>query len=193
MGFPVSLNKLDAYSFIGIFFLLFIGIPIGVGLLIYFVPQKLGFPKTGKYLTILFALFVVTVFLMNVFEDRLFTKNDARKLVEEQEIQLTEKFELLENESVWVPGNSYHTFTLRISENDKFSAIEKITNSPGYKIYGEPADEFITKGIMKQNYETEEGYVREFPRLNGKGIVPSFRRITIDKKENKLVFEEVAE
>ena len=44
-----------------------------------------------------------------------------------------------------------------------------------------------------QNYENKFGYIREYFKPNGKGFAPTFRRIIIDKKENKLTFEDIDE
>jgi hypothetical protein len=114
---------LDSILFIGLLILAFIGTPIGLGFLFYFVPKRLGYPKTAKYLTIAYGLFVLTIGLYLAFEDQLFTKNNAKELVEEQEIKLTDDFELLKNVSMSAIGEYYHTFTLRISERDKQNAI----------------------------------------------------------------------
>ena len=103
---------MDAFLLILLFILVFVGLPIGLVCLFYFVPKKLGYPKTGKYLTIIFGLLVLTLVLWTVFEDYLFTKGNAKELVEEQQILLAEKFELKENKSMSAIGDYYHTFTL---------------------------------------------------------------------------------
>lgn len=124
---------MDAILLIGLLILVFIGIPIGIGLLLYFVPKRLGYPKTAKYLTIGYGLLVLTMAFFIVFEDQLFTKNNAKDLVEEQGIELLDDFELTHNESMSAIGDYYHTFTLKISERDKQDAILKIKNSDNFK------------------------------------------------------------
>jgi hypothetical protein len=69
---------MDKFLFIAPLILVFVGVPIGLGLLFYFVPKKLGYPQTAKYLTIFYGLFVLVISFLLVFEDQLFTKNDAK-------------------------------------------------------------------------------------------------------------------
>jgi len=191
---------MDTFLLIGLFILVFVGLPVGLGLIIYFVPRKLGYPKTSKYLTIVYSLFILIVILFSIFQDQLFTRNDARKLVEEQEILLSDKFELESNESMSAIGDYYHTFTLKISEQDKSINISQIRNSTNFKKLGEPTVNFQSVSIDRyygpkqiQNYETESGYVREYFETNGQGYSPTFRRITIEKKGNTLIFEDIDE
>jgi hypothetical protein len=190
---------LDSILFIGL--LILAGLPIGLGLLFYFVPKKLGYPKTGKYLTIIFGLFVLTIVLWTVFEDDLFTKSNAKELVEEQQILLKDKFELKENKSMSAIGDYYHTFTLKISERDKQNAILKIKNDNNFKtensliknlLYQEQDRYFGSK--ITQNYETKNSYVTEYFKPSGqKGYAPTFRRVSISKIENELKFEDIDE
>jgi hypothetical protein len=193
---------LDAYLYIGLLVLVFVGIPIGLGLLFYFVPKKLGYPKTAKYLTIAYGLFILAIGLFIAFEDKLFTKNNAKELVEEQDIKLTDEFELLKNESMSAIGDYYHTFTLKISERNKQDAISKIKSADNFKadngsietlMYQAAPDRYFGKKVT-QNYETENSYVREYFEPSGhKGYAPTFRRISISKADNELTFEDIDE
>jgi hypothetical protein len=193
---------LDSILFIGLLILVFIGIPTGLGLLFYFVPKKLGYPKTAKYLTIAYGLFVLTIGLYIAFEDQLFTKSNAKELVEEQEIKLTDDFELLKNESMSAIGDYYHTFTLRVSERDKQNAITKIKSADNFKtsngsietlMYHPAPDRYFGKKVI-QNYETENSFVREYFEPSGReGYAPTFRRISISKTDNELTFEDINE
>ena len=180
---------------------MFIGIPIGLGLLFYFIPKKLGYPKTAKYLTIAYGLFVLTVGLYLVYEDQLFTKNNAKELVERQDIKLTDDFKLLKNESMSAIGDYYHTFTLKISERDKQNAITKIKSAEDFKtnngsietlIY-QASDRYFGEKVV-QNYETENSFVREYFEPSGReGYAPTFRRISINKADSELTFEDIDE
>ena len=193
---------MDAFLLIGLFILVFIGIPIGIGLLFYLIPKKLGYPKTAKYLTISYGLIVLAIGLFIAFEDQLFTKNNAKELVEEQEFKLQDEFELLNNESMFAIGDYYHTFTIKISDRDKQDAITKIKSSDNYKtdngsietmLYQQAPDRYFGKKIT-QNYETENTYVREYFEPSGrKGYAPTFRRISISKTNNELTFEDIDE
>lgn len=181
--------------------LVFIGIPIGLGLLFYFVPKKLGYPKTAKYLTIIYGLIVLATTLFIAFKDQLFTKNDAKKLVAEQNILLRDKFEFLNNSSSSAIGDYYHTFTLEISENDKQQAIRTITSSKNFKTDKKFIDSLLYLRMNRyfgpkivQNYETEDSYVREYFQPSGQqGYAPTFRRISVGKTENNLTFEDIVE
>lgn len=186
---------------LGLFILFFVGLPIGLGLLFYFLPKKLGYPKTGKYLTIIFGILVLTLVLLVVFEDQLFTKGKAEELVKEQGILLADKFDLKENKSMSAIGDYYHTFTLKISEKDKSKAIEEIKNSADFKKIGEPVNELLYSSVDRykgpkqiQNYETEIAYVREYFQPSGQeGYAPTFRRISISKNKDELIFEDIDE
>lgn len=192
---------MDSLLFIGFLILVFIGLPIGIGLLFYFVPKKLGYPKTAKYLTIVYGLIVLVIGLSIAFEDQLFTKNNAKELVEEQGITLADAFELLKNESISAIGDYYHTFTLKISPRDKQDAISKIKGADNFKtdknaiktsLY-QVSDRYFGKRVT-QNYETERSYIREYFEPSGqRGYAPTFRRISISKTENELTFEDIDE
>ena len=193
---------MDTILFIGLLILVLIGISIGLGLLFYFIPKNLGYPRTAKYLTIAYGLFVLTIGLYIAFEDQLFTKNNAKDLVEEQDIKLTDDFELLNNESMSAIGDYYHTFTLKISERDKQNAIAKIKSAENFKsdngsietlMYQPAPDRYFGKKDV-QNYETKNSFVREYFEPSGReGYAPTFRRISISKTESELTFEDINE
>ncbi len=193
---------MNASLLLGLFILVFVVIPIGIGFLFYFIPKRLGYPKTAKFLTISYGLIVLAIGLLIIFEDRLFTKNNAKELVEEQNFKLNDEFDLLNNESMIAIGDYYHTFTIKISDRDKQEAISKIKNSDNYKtdnvsiesmLYLQTPDRYFGKKII-QNYETEYAYVREYFEPSGrKGYAPTFRRISINKINNELTFEDIDE
>ena len=192
---------MDGILLVGLFILVFVGLPIGLGCLFYFVPKKLGYPKTGKYLTIIFGLLVLTIILWTVFEDQLFTKDNAKELVGEQQILLADKFELKENKSMSAIGDYYHTFTLKISERDKQNAVLKIKSADNFKTDNSSVDQTLYLSDNRyfgpkvtQNYETENAYVREYFQPSGQeGDAPTFRRISINKTKNELTFEDIDE
>ena len=192
---------MNSILFIGLLILVFVGFPIGIGFLFYFVPKKLGYPKTGKYLTVIFGVLVLTLVLFTVFEDQLFTKNNAKELVEEQQILLQDKFELKENKSMSAIGDYYHTFTLKIAERDKQNAILRIKSADNFKADNSSIDQTLYLSDKRyfgpkviQNYETENAYVREYFQPSGKeGYAPTFRRVSINKTKNELTFEDIDE
>jgi hypothetical protein len=192
---------MDAFLLIGLYILVFVGLPIGLGCLFYFVPKKLGYPKTGKYLAIIFGPLVLTLVLWTVFEDQLFTKDNAKELVEEQQVLLVDKFELVKNESSSAIGDYYHTFTLKISERDKQNAILKIKSADNFKADNSSIDQTLYLSDKRyfgpkvtQNYEIENAYVREYFQPSGQeGYASTFRRISISKTDNELTFEDIDE
>ena len=189
---------MNSFLYIGLLALIMIGIAIGLGFLFYYIPKKMGYPKVGKYLSGLFALAILLLVFMTIFEDQLFTKNDARKLIEEQELKLTDDFKLENNKSMWAIGDYYHTFTLTISEKDKLEAIKQIKHSDNFIKIGEPIKDLLIdiedKYIgpkQSQNYETEISFIREYIKPNGQSIAPTYRRIIVNKKKNEMTFEEI--
>lgn len=192
---------MDAFLLIGYYILLFLGLPIGLVFLIYFLTKKLDYPKTGKYLVVIFGALVLTHVLWTVFEDQLFTKDNAKELVEEQQIILSNEFELKENASRSAVGDYYHTFTLTISDQDKRNAISKIISADNFKKDNSSvvqtlflSDDRCFGPKVTQNYETEKAFVREYFQPSGqKGYAPTFRRISISKSDNELTFEDIIE
>jgi hypothetical protein len=192
---------MNEFLFIGLLLLVFIGIPVGIGLLLYFVPKRLEYPKTSKYLTVGYGLIVLTITLFIVFEDQLFTESSANKLVEEQGIELIDEFKLVNNESMSAIGDYYHTFTLEISERDKKNAVSKIKKSDNFQTDNNSIEQMLYMSDNRyfgpkviQNYETENTFVREYFEPSGKeGYAPTFRRISINKVKNELIFEDIDE
>lgn len=190
---------MDIILFIVILILVFIGVPIGLGLLIYFIPKKLGHPKVARYLSIAYGLLVLTIGLYIAFEDQLFTKNNAKEFVEEQDFILKDDFEILKNESKSSIGDYYHTFTLEITKRDKDTIILKIKSSENFKPEQTSIEPMINLSDPRyfgqkviQNYETKYSYVREYYKLSGqKGYAPILRRISISKTNNELTFEDI--
>ena len=183
--------------FIGLFIFLFIGVPLGIGLLIYFIPKRMGYPKTAKYLIVLYGLIVLSIIISEVFRDELFSKKDALELVEEQGVELNNDFQLISNKSMSSIGDYYHTFTLQISALDKAKIIHTIKESDNFKTIDEPISDlyFETEDRYNgskrtQNYETKNSYIREYIESK-EGYAPTYRRITIFKDENKLMFEDI--
>jgi hypothetical protein len=101
------------------------------------------------------------------------------------------------NKSTSSPGDYYHTFTLKISAKDKHRMIESIKSSSNFEISNNElidlpgsSDRYIGPEQI-QNIETQYSFVREYFKPNGAGYAPTFRRISILKKDNSLVFEDI--
>jgi hypothetical protein len=182
--------------------LVIIVVLIGIGLLFYFLPKKLGYPKIAKYLAVIFGCMVFSAGFYLVFEDLFFTKNNAKELVEEQGLILTEDFELLGNNSMSGIGDYYHTFSLKISESDKQKMILQIKSAKNFKIEKSSSKSLLLYlsenryfgPKVTQNYETENTFNRAYFKPSGKqGYAPTFRRISISKVDNELTFEDIVE
>lgn len=186
------------------FFIIFgvILVVCGVGFLIYFFIKKLGHPKTAIYLTIFYGLILVLYIPFSIiFEDKFFSPSDAKSLIEEQGIELVDSFTIIENKSQSAIGDYYHTFTLGISVRDKDNAISQINNANNYigeilsfdnLPFTNPNPYFGSKIV--RNYQTKYSYVREYFEPSGReGFAPTFRRISIIKTRNELVYEDIVE
>ena len=186
-----------------LFFLLLLvcaGIPIGIGLLLYFVPRRAGHPRAARYLTVGYSALVALLVLLVGFEDRLFTKTEASALIQQHGIELTDEFELLNNKSMSGIGDYYHTFSLEISEPDKHRVISQIKRSKDFH-----ADSSSRASLLRgpnryagpervRNYETKDAFVRESFKPSGKpGYAPTFHRISISKARHQLQFEDIDE
>ncbi|MCD0489783.1 hypothetical protein LPB86_16185 [Pedobacter sp. MC2016-14] len=157
----------------------------------------LGFPKFSKFTVWLVPVTLLIFVIFVIFEDDLFSKNDARELLSKQGMVLNDEFDLLNNKSMIAPGDYYHTFTLKISLEDKQRLIKKITSSNNFKNIGEHPEDIMAKtdhytGVkLTQNYETESQFISEFFEPRGKGFSPIYRKIEIGKKEGLLIFEDI--
>lgn len=182
--------------------LLIIGLTIGLIYLGYWIPQRFGKRKLGKWIAGILSVAVLTLILSFVFEDELFFKSDARKLIAEHNIELEDKFELNSNEFIGIK-DFYHRFELTISESDKLKIKNKITNAVNYQnLVDEPIDIRADKPrhtvsnnnqIFTANYQTENEYIYEYYKPNKKGYKPTYQRISILKTENKLIYENISD
>lgn len=180
-------------------FLLILAIIIGIIWLCFWLPKKLGYPKFGKYFSIALGIIIGIYVLSGIFEDELFSQNNATKLLAEQNVKLNDEFELKENKSMSAIGDYYHTFTLKISNKDKNRIIGEIQKAKNFNSdlktenYFENRDDYYHGPKRIKNYETESQYIRELFQPNGDNYAPTWRKIEIDKKENLLIFEDIDE
>jgi hypothetical protein len=173
----------------------------GIIYLFYWIPKRLGYPTAGRILATVITLSLCITVALNVFDDELFSKNDAEELLAEQDLKLTDNFEILENKSMAGIGDYYHTFTLRVSEKDKKTIIGKIKSSSNFTVvkemesarYSDNPYDYYSGPKRIKNYETETQFVRELFEPKGQGYAPTFRKIEIEKAENKLIFEDIDE
>ncbi len=177
--------------------LILVAIIIGIVWLCFWIPKKCGYPKFGKYFSILVGTLIAIFILTGIFEDELFSKNDAKELLKEQNIELVDEFELTENKSMSGIGDYYHTFTLKITNRDKNKIIEEIQKAKNFNSdlktenYFENRDDYYNGPKRIKNYETKNQFVRELFQPNGDNYAPTWRKIEIDKKSNLLTFEDI--
>jgi len=165
--------------------------------ILYSIPTKSGQKKLGIFLSSIVGLFFIYIAVSMIFEDELFSKNEAENLLVEQNINLNNDFEILENKSMSAIGDYYHTFTLKITAEDKIKIINEIRNSKNFnrgpKIdnYFDNEEDYYNGPKRIKNYETEKQFVRELFEPQGKGYAPTLRKIEVDKNENILTFEDI--
>jgi hypothetical protein len=180
-----------------IVFLLFLALIVGLIWLSFWLPKKLGYPKFGKYFSIIIGVLISLFILSEIYKDELFSKNNATELLAEQNIKLNDEFELIENKSMSSIGDYYHTFTLKISEKDKARIINEIKKTRNFNIdkqtesYFENREDYYNGPKRIKNYETEKQFIRELFEPQGEGYAPTWRQIEIDKNENLLIFEDI--
>lgn len=167
-------------------------LPFGFGFLLYYIPKKLGFIKTGIAFSVGYFLLLFGLILYAIFEDDLFTKNQARNILIEENFYLKDDFEIIENDN----NEFSHIFELKISTKDKCSIIDKIKNTKNFKpendtipFIEQNLDRYFGPEVFK-NYETVEYFIHERFKPNGKGYSPTWITISVDKTENKLSYEQ---
>ena len=180
--------------------LIFVALIIAIPFTFYWVPTKLGYPKTGKILGAVVGLSFAVILYRWYFEDELFTKNEAAEFLMEQNIELDDDFEIVNNCSTSGIGEYYHLFTLKISLKDKAKIVNEIRTSdnftPGlqeeHSSYVDlDRNDYYTGPKELLNYETKDVFIREFFRPRGKGLAPEWRKIKIDKRKDELHFLEI--
>jgi membrane protein implicated in regulation of membrane protease activity len=166
---------------------------------LYSIPAKNGQNKIGIFLSSIVGLFFIYIAVNMIFEDELFSKNEAKNLLVEQNIVLNNDFKLVENKSMSAIGDYYHTFTLKITEEDKIKIISEIKNSKNFNLdskienYFDNREDYYNGPKRIKNYETEKQFVRELFEPQGKGYAPTWRKIEVNKNENTLTFEDIDE
>jgi hypothetical protein len=123
--------------------------------LTYWIFRTFKKPKTGQYASSLLTFGFILLFMSPWISDWTFSKNDARKLLAEHNIELKDDFKILQNESGGFMDYA-HTLKLQISESDKRNISKQIRESNGFEII-EPSDYHFPdeyyKTYEKYNYE----------------------------------------
>jgi len=180
-----------------VFIVILVFLMIGIIFLAYWIPKRIGYSKIGKYSAIILTLLIVILTALTVFEDDLFSKSDAQKLLIALDIHISDNFDIAENKSMFSPGDYYHTFTLSITSKDKERIISQIKTALNFnkekpvESYFRNITDYYTGPKRIMNYETEDQYIREFFEPHGQGYAPTWRKIRIEKAKNKLIFEDI--
>lgn len=189
---------MDFVVFWGLIILLSILAIVGFPYLAYRIPKKLGYKKLGIWLGTFLALAFLILIAAIIFEDYLFFKSDATKVLNAHQIELKNDFKLILNESSGI-SDYYHQFILSISSDDKKRLIRQIKDAGNF--VRDEIDEFdIRSGkprysekdtTFTANYHNKFYYIYEYYRPNKIGYSPTWEIISISKAENKLMYEEI--
>ena len=175
----------DDFIFSSILFLIFIGLPVGFLFLLYFIGKKLESKRTGIILSTSVGLVFLLCFLYLRFEDKFFSKSNARDLLAENKIELKDDFEITEYQTTVPIGDFYQRLELKISNSDR------LRFSNNFKEKSDRINTILQKypNAFREYRENTEGYFKE----NSKHSSIEEDYIFISKKENKLIYELVQE
>lgn len=187
-------------SIVAFYILMVIGyllLIIGIIYLSYWIPKKFGKKKLGIIISRTLIIVTLIIFLLIVFDDKIFLKSDARSYLSVQRIELKEDFKIKNNESGGFM-DYYHKFELEISNNDKQRIVDQIKSANNYQkennnsFYLPDLAENRSEGdTLFANYQTDWEFKTAIFYPNGKGYTPTYRVISISKDKNELTFEEL--
>lgn len=187
---------MDTFFFIATLILIFIGAPVGIGLFIYWAIKSSGHPKVAKLITLVYGLFILIIATLIYFDDELFTKSEAKRYLAEHKFELNENFEILNNKSGGLT-DYYHVFELEITKNEKEKFINQIKLNENFTKgisddFYLPAklNRYLGKPIISC-YENKLYFKFEYFKPNGQGAAPTYNIITISKKKNWLMYENI--
>jgi len=181
------------YTLYALIFLIWFCIPGLFICLIYWILKKSGRKKLGTIVSIVLILSFLIFKLFLLFDDLLFSKSDARKLLSEHHITLNDDFKIISNQSGGLRDYT-HQFELSISEKDKQSFIDQRSWSDKMderiEVHTTAVDRY-EGDTLRANYHDNDSYIYSMYRPNGKGIVPTFITIRVSKSKNTLTYEEI--
>lgn len=163
----------------------------------YVLPKKLGHHNAGHYMTTAILITSILGLVTMALEDQLFTASDANRYLKHQDIELNDLCYVVSCRTSSAIGDYYHRFELQISEDDRLRLIGQIKDSPDFTYEQEACDMFIlTKGKEETTCNCEDdNYIvtNYFKPSDQEGYAPTFRRVSIHKTENRLIFEDIDE
>ena len=121
-------------------------------------------PKIGKYVSSFLTLGFILLCMSPWISDWVFSKNDARKLLAEHNIELKDDFKILKNESGGFIDYA-HTLKIQISDSDKSRIAKEIRESKKFLEIVDFKNNFPSadyETFEKLNFETENYLNREY-------------------------------
>ena len=163
--------------------------------LFYKIPAKSGQKKTGIILSSITGFIFTGIIALFVFEDDFLSNEDAAFWLEQHGFDLNEEFDVIDNDSGIGIGESFHNFSLKISDRDKATLIKRIKNDTTFFIQTKPLNriDLMTDRhfgeTVRLYYESDCCYIYDFFEPSGqKGYSPTHEIITIYKEGNWLSF-----
>lgn len=180
--------------------LILLSILVGIVYLGYWIPKKMGHPKWGVVISRSIALLIILGGLCIVFNDKFYSKSDAKTNLKSLHIELHDDFEILLNESGGL-RDYYHRFKLKISEEDRLRLINEIKSNKnytseikeGYELHKMAFRNRYSGDTLRINYQTKNMYKTELYHPNGLGYKPTYKIVSLSKVKNELTFEFISD
>jgi hypothetical protein len=179
--------------FVVLLFLVFVALVAGLIYFSYWLPKRLGQKKLGIVLSGMLIFITVCFILSVIFENELFFKSDAKKLLQENNIILVDQFSFNSIKNDQFGGITQ--FDLNISQKDKRNIIDKIRHAPNYQdsisdMY-DPIEEWPlhlnNNAVYTANYTDSWNYNYEVYKTN-KIYTPIKYIISVSKINNILSY-----
>ena len=164
----------------------------------YWTLVNLNFKKAGKIVAIVFTVLATLPFLSFACEDYFFFKSDAKKILTENQITLTDNFKIKSNQITGL-SDVYQKFELEISLKDKERIIQQLKTSKYFQdtvkddhsLYSKAGPGLTNKIYL--DFEKNEFVCRETYQKLKMGYVSDYDIILISKTKNILTFERINE
>lgn len=163
---------------------------IGIIYISYKIPVRMGFKKTGIWLSIIITILIISPIFSYILEDYLFFKSDVKEYFQDNELTIENDFQIESNDITGLT-DYYQEFKIELSENDKQNLIRQIVESDYFIDYpGEMYDIRLDKNKSSDSneryyaaYESDNQY--EFQSfLKRNGYTPRWDMLIIPKKGN---------
>lgn len=178
--------------FHAVIFLLYFLPFAGLACMLYLIPTIFGYPRVGKILGGIVGAFIIGITFFLVFDDQLFSKRDALKMLKSQDIVLNDDFKIKHNRSEANIGDHSQTFTLQISASDKERLVHELMSAKDFNQNSLlPSDHNDQNHISKriEIHDTETHYIIEICERPEGGLPSTYTTIKINKKNNLLIFD----